>query len=113
MVRILVLAGNFEQFKHYVAEHKKTGYDYRYVSGAHSAHGAYFDNYAICGSFWKRKDAGELFDEVSKRHEIFMEMRRNFIKNYYRGRKFYKLLMKLFWALLSWALIILIWRLFI
>lgn len=110
MLKILVLAGNFKQFKHYVAERKNTGYEYRYVYGFHSLRsGAYFDNYVICGTFWRRKDAGLLFDEVCKRDEIFTEMRHNSMKYYSRGRR----LRKLFLVLLLYALILLVWSLFI
>src|SRR5690554_8225016 len=109
MVKILVLAGNIEQFNRYVAERKNTGCDHRYVYGLHSVYGAYFDNYVICGTFWQRKDAGLLFDEVCKRDATFMEMRHNYMKYYSRGRR----LRKLLWVLLLYALILLVWSLFI
>jgi|SRR5690554_1038887 len=109
MVKILVLAGNIEQFNHYVAEHKNTGCDYRYVYGLHSVYGAYFDTYVICGTFWQRKDAELLFNEACKRDAIFMEMRHHSMKYYSRRRR----LRKLFWVLLLYALILLVWSLFV
>ena len=110
MVKILVLAGNIEQFNRYVAERKNTGYEYRYVYGFQSLNsGVYFDNYVICGTFWQRKDAGLLFDEVCKRHEIFMEMRHNYMKYYSREKR----MRKLFLVLLLYALILLVWSLFV
>ena len=66
---IAVLAGNFEQANYIIRKFKKKGYtcNFFYISEYTKALGLDFDDYIIYGTFWERRDADKIYDEVRSR----------------------------------------------
>lgn len=68
---VAILAGTHKEYRHWLKGRQET--EFRYISSAEKARGMFFDSLEIVGTFWERKDAGELYDNViwsiRKEHE--------------------------------------------
>ena len=65
--RIHILAGNYREFDRFYMDNKEFKKDYVYVSDVHKIIGCFVEKYYVIGTFWSRRDAGEIFDEVNSR----------------------------------------------
>lgn len=67
-MKIAVLAGNREQFENFMRQ-KDIGEpaEYVYADRMEKLICNRFDDYKTIGTFWDRKDANELYDEVKSR----------------------------------------------
>ena len=68
MKTIAILAGSMEQYM----EHKDIflaleGEEMVYAVTPHKIKGRRFDEFRVVGTFWERKDAGDIYDEVRSR----------------------------------------------
>lgn len=77
MTYIAILARNAEQFKHFLYNQKidadggyigfKDDVTYVYTHHLHSILGYHFDSMEIIGTFWERKDARDIEENVKRR----------------------------------------------
>lgn len=67
MKKIAVLAGNHAEFQDYFRDAVNKNEQLYYISGLNSIIGQRFDAYMVWGTFWERKDASKLYDEVAAR----------------------------------------------
>lgn len=62
---VAVLAGTHQQFSHY-ENIKEDDEKFIYVHSPQKLYGYRFSRVDIIGTFWERKDAGQLYEEVER-----------------------------------------------
>ena len=67
MKKIIILAGNFEQFKNYVDSQDRNHQDFVYCSSIEAILGIDAEKIITVGTFWNRQDAGKLKDFADSR----------------------------------------------
>lgn len=65
--RVVVLAGNREQFETYLVSEGLTDSGVVYGDGPESVMGRHFSSIVVIGTFWGRKDADKLYDLAQTR----------------------------------------------
>lgn len=66
---IIVLSGNFEQYRRYCKDNKivEANKTHRYAHDIDSTRGINIDDYVVYGTFWDRDDSTELWNLVRER----------------------------------------------
>jgi len=66
---IIVLAGNFQQYRDYCRDNKiiEANKTHRYAQDINSIRGFNIDDYVVYGTFWDRNDSNELLNAVRVR----------------------------------------------
>ena len=69
---IIVLAGNFQQYRDYCRDNKiiEANKTHRYAQDINSIRGFNIDDYVVYGTFWDRNDSNKLWEAVMVRFRM-------------------------------------------